>query len=161
MSRSLHDAATDALADVPTWLPVAERLVWLLIADRYNEKHGFAWCSSNDLAKRTGLTPGAVRHCVATLEVVGMLHVERRPGRTNHYRIGFPNPRLETRPTRVSGRDPASIDATPASPDAQTSLETHEMNIAPTALIFTCAECGGPSREHRWRCDACQEARTG
>jgi len=161
MSRAAKDAAFDTLAHLPSWLPVAERLVWMIIADRINDKHGYAWCSSYDLAARTGLTPGAVRHCVTRLEVAGLVDVERRPGRTNRYRIGFPNPRLETRPTRVPGRGPASIDATPASPDARNQLENQLENLAPTALSFTCAECGGPSRAHRWRCDRCQEMRTG
>jgi len=159
MSRTAKDAAFDALHELPRWLPVAERLIWLLIADRINDKRGYAWCSSNDLAARSGLTPGAVRHRVAKLEVVGLVEVERRSGSQNRYRLVIPNPRQEARPTRAVGRGPAPWGATPAPPGARNQLENQLENLAPTALGFTCAECGGAAREHRWRCDACQEKR--
>ena len=146
VSRTAKDDAFDALQHLPAWLPVAERLIWLLVADRTNDHKGYAWCSSADLAARSGLTPGAVRHRIGNLEMMDLLDVERRSGRTNRYRIVIPNPRQEARPTRAVGREPAPWGATPAPPGARNQLENQLENLAPNGADVSREQCG-----HRWR----------
>jgi len=164
MSNAAKDSVFDLLKTLPPAVSPADRLLLLLIADRVNDSKGYAWPSGADLAKRSGLSKGWIWHAVARLEATGFLTVERRFGKQNRYRLVIHNQRGEcassTDATSAVSALPGAVSAPVRRGErARNPLENPLENLAPTALGFTCAECGGAAREHRWRCDACQEKR--
>lgn len=167
MSRSAKDAAFDALADLAADVSPADRLMWLVIADRQSDLRGYAWPSATDIAARTGLTVGWVRHSIGRMETAGMIAVDRRPGRVNRYRVLIPNPRAEragsdpdTRALDARGR---AVSARPPRAErARNQLENQLENLPAAPVISTCSEagCDKPTTGQRWRCDDCQIHRT-
>lgn len=165
MSRKLKDAVLDALVHLPTTVSPGDRFTWVVLADRQSDMHGYAWPSYADIAARTGLNHDWVGHAVESLEAHGLLHVERRPGSTNRYRIVIPNPRgerggIEHMTDAVSAGGPAVSAGVPRGERVRNQLENQLENLAPTALNFPtenqCVECDRPTTRHRWRCETCQ-----
>jgi hypothetical protein len=73
--------------------PGNARWVLAAIAERFNAKTARCHPSIGDIADRTGLCRRTVLRSIATLEQCGELHVERRTGRPNRYRVTLGDPR--------------------------------------------------------------------
>jgi hypothetical protein len=150
MSRTAKDEVFDALAHLPAERASSDRFVWLLIADRQNDAKGYAWCSSNDLAARSGLTAGWIRHhSIPRLEELGLIMVIRRPGRVNRYTIVIPNLRAERAGPDDEGRALSArgraVNARGSRAErARNQLENQLVNLAPDGAEFS-SPCG-----HRW-----------
>lgn len=65
----------------------AARRAAFQIADAHNEGRGDAWPSYRLMAAREGVSQKTMEFGVRQLERLGFLHVERRRGRSNYYRL--------------------------------------------------------------------------
>ena len=147
MSRAAKDSVFDALEDLPDTVTTGDIAVWLVIADRQNDRSGFAWCSCADIALRTHLTLDWVPHAIANLEAHGLLYVERRRGRTNRYRV-IHNHRAERggieHMTAALSAVGTAVSAVPHRAErGRNQLENQLMNL-PTSSVDSHG-CG-----HRW-----------
>lgn len=73
----------------PAWeanLPCPSKLVLISLADQANDD-GVCWPSIATLTRRTGLDERSIFRHLATLEKLGHLHREQRPGRSNVYHV--------------------------------------------------------------------------
>ena len=69
---------------------LADRLVLLAIADAVNHDGRGCWRGKETLARMAKVSRSTVTRSIATLEELGELHVERRPGRSSLYTVTLP-----------------------------------------------------------------------
>lgn len=95
------------------------KLVLLALADCHNKDTGLCCPSVQTIGRMTGLARTSVMEAIQSLEGVGLLSVERSPGRHSNYKLPIQNP--SSNPTGsvsgpvqkldgtspVSGRDPS------------------------------------------------------
>lgn len=70
--------------DVP--LPSSHKLVLISLADQANDA-GVCWPSVGSISRRTGLSDRTVQSAVRALSEAKLVEIERKNGRTSHYRI--------------------------------------------------------------------------
>lgn len=68
-------------------LPPTAKLILVAIADHINDESGYGWPSMSRLAKISGVHKANVLRWVMWLESEGHISVQRKPGRSNGYRL--------------------------------------------------------------------------
>lgn len=90
-------------------LPARALHVAAIIADFVNRKHGCAWPSAAMVAKAAGLTERWARHLIRLLEQSGLLAIDKRPGKSNVYRLVIGQAVVNTpRPQKVATKKPVT-----------------------------------------------------
>ncbi|WP_354516878.1 helix-turn-helix domain-containing protein [Paenarthrobacter sp. 4246] len=83
-------AYADAVA--ASGLPATTKAICLLISESANPESGRAWPSRAMLARRIGLTPGAISGHTSKAEAEGYLFKQRRRNGTVRYTLTIPTP---------------------------------------------------------------------
>ena len=139
-------------------LPVAERMLLIAIAERFNPTVGYAFPGQETLAADTGLTARTVRDLAPQLAKRGLIRIEK-VGRTLHYHIiranGLdPEPAEHRKPVPVSAaenRKPVPVStstpeiASAITPEASSSMAPGK----PEASSGIQADTGNSPLEYR------------